>query len=52
MKRAYEQALLGFNKEEIPKTGDEILIDNYSIEILHATSSKIEKVVLKKTDEE
>jgi CBS domain containing-hemolysin-like protein len=44
--------LIVFNKEEIPKTGDKILIDNYSIEILYATSSKIEKVVLKKIDEE
>ena len=44
--------LIVFNKEEIPKTGDKILIDKYSIEILHATSSKIEKVVLKKIDEQ
>ncbi|MDB2366193.1 hemolysin family protein [Flavobacteriaceae bacterium] len=44
--------LIVFNKEEIPKIGDKILIDKYSIEILHATSSKIEKVVLKKIDQE
>ena len=40
--------LIVFNKEEIPKIGDIIMIGLYSIEILHATSSKIEKVVLKK----
>ena len=44
--------LIVFNKEEIPRIGDEILIDNYSIEILHATSSKIEKVIVKKIDQE
>ena len=44
--------LIVFNKEEIPRIGDEILIDNYSIEILLATSSKIEKVVVKKIDQE
>ena len=44
--------LIVFNKEEIPKTGDKILIDKYSIEILHATSSKIEKVLLKKIGQE
>ena len=42
--------LIVFNKEEIPKIGDIIIIGSYSIEILHATSSKIEKVVLKKID--
>ena len=31
---------------------DEILIDDYTIEILLATSSKIEKVVLKKSEQE
>ena len=41
-----------FNKEEIPRVGDEILIDDYSIEILLASSSKIEKVVLKKIAQE
>ena len=40
--------LIVFNKEEIPRVGDKILIDGYSIEILHASSSKIEKVILKK----
>ena len=40
--------LIVFNKEEIPKIGDEILINGYSIKILHASSSKIEKVILKK----
>ena len=44
--------LIVFNKEEIPKIGDIIMIGLYSIEILHATSSKIEKVVLKKIDEQ
>jgi CBS domain containing-hemolysin-like protein len=44
--------LIVFNKEEIPKIGDEIFIDDYTIEILLATSSKIEKVVLKKSDQE
>jgi CBS domain containing-hemolysin-like protein len=44
--------LIVFNKEEIPRIGDEILIDNYSIEILLATSSKIEKVVVKKIAQE
>ena len=44
--------LIVFNKEEIPRIGDEILINDYSIEILHATSSKIEKVLLKKIDQE
>jgi len=39
-------------KAQIISIGDEILIDNYSIEILHATSSKIEKVVVKKIDQE
>jgi len=44
--------LIVFNKEEIPRIGDKILINNYSIEILLATSSKIEKVVVKKIDQE
>jgi CBS domain containing-hemolysin-like protein len=44
--------LIVFNKEEIPRVGDEILIDDYSIEILLASSSKIEKVVLKKIAQE
>ncbi len=40
--------LIVFNKEEIPNTDDEIIIDKYSIKITEATSSKIEKVLLKK----
>ena len=44
--------LIVFNKEEIPKVGEEIIINGYSIQILHASSSKIEKVVLKKTHQE
>jgi len=44
--------LIVFNKEEIPKVGDEIKINGYTIQILHASSSKIEKVVLKKTHQE
>ena len=44
--------LIVFNKEEIPKIGDKILINKYSIEILHASSSKIEKVLLKKIGQE
>ena len=44
--------LIVFNKEEIPKVGDEVLIDRYSIQIIHASSSKIEKVVLKKNHQE
>ena len=40
--------LIVFNKEEIPQVGDEVLINGYSIQIIHASSSKIEKVILKK----
>ena len=40
--------LIVFNKEEIPKVGDEVQINGYSIQIIHASSSKIEKVILKK----
>ena len=40
--------LIVFNKEEIPDIDDEIIIDKYSIKIIEATSSKIEKVLLKK----
>ena len=40
--------LIVFNKEEIPDIDDEIIIDKYSITITEATSSKIEKVLLKK----
>ena len=40
--------LIVFNKEEIPDIDDEIIIDKYSIKIIEASSSKIEKVVLKK----
>jgi CBS domain containing-hemolysin-like protein len=44
--------LIVFNKEEIPKVGEEIIISEYSIQILHASSSKIEKVILKKINQE
>ena len=44
--------LIVFNKEEIPKVGEEIIINGYSIQILHASSSKIEKVILKKINQE
>ncbi len=44
--------LIVFNKEEIPKVGDEVIIDRYSIQIIHASSSKIEKVILKKNHQE
>ena len=40
--------LIVFNKEEIPNIDDEIIIDKYSVKITEATSSKIEKVLLKK----
>ena len=40
--------LIVFNKEEIPNIDDEIIIDKYTIKIIEATSSKIEKVLLKK----
>jgi CBS domain containing-hemolysin-like protein len=40
--------LIVFNKEEIPDIDDEIIIDKYSIKIIEASSSKIEKVLLKK----
>ena len=44
--------LIVFNKEEIPKVGEEIIMSGYSIQILHASSSKIEKVILKKINQE
>ena len=44
--------LIVFNKEEIPRVGEEIIIDGYSIQIIHASSSKIEKVILKKIVQE
>ncbi len=44
--------LIVFNKEEIPNVGEEIIINGYSIQILHASSSKIEKVILKKINQE
>ena len=40
--------LIVFNVEEIPKVDDEIKIGQYSIKIIEASSSKIEKVLLKK----
>lgn len=42
--------ILSFN-ESIPKTGDEIKIENFTLRILDATSSKIELVELTKEDE-
>ena len=44
--------LIVFNKEEIPTVGEEVIISGYSIQILHASSSKIEKVILKKINQE
>ena len=44
--------LIVFNKEEIPRVGEEVIISGYSIQILHASSSKIEKVILKKINQE
>ena len=43
--------LIVFNKEEIPNIDDEIIIDKYSIKITEATSSKIEKVLLRFGDQ-
>ena len=42
--------LIVFYEEQIPKIEDEIKIDKYIIKILDATSSKIERVLLKKID--
>ena len=42
--------LIVFYEEQIPKIEDEIKIDKYIIKILDATSSKIERVLVKKTD--
>jgi len=42
--------LIVFNEEQIPKIEDEIKIDKYIIKILDATSSKIERVLVKKID--
>ena len=44
--------LIVFNQEQIPKIEDEILIDEYLIKITEASSSKIEKVILKKNIQE
>ena len=44
--------LIVFNVEEIPKVDDEIEIGKYSIKIIEASSSKIEKVLLKKIEQE
>ena len=44
--------LIVFNVEEIPKVDDEIKIGQYSIKIIEASSSKIEKVLLKKIEQE
>ena len=40
--------LIVFYEEQIPKIEDEIKIDKYIIKILDATSSKIERVLVKK----
>ena len=42
--------LIVFYEEQIPKIEDEIKIDKYIIKILDATSSKIERVLVKKID--
>ncbi len=42
--------LIVFNEEQIPKIEDEIKIDKYLIKILDASSSKIERVLVKKID--
>ena len=39
-----------FDEEYIPNVDDEIKVGEYSIKIIEATSSKIEKVLLKKID--
>ena len=44
--------LIVFIVEEIPKVDDEIKIGQYSIKIIEASSSKIEKVLLKKIEQE
>jgi len=42
--------LIVFNEEYIPNVDDEIKVGEYSIKIIEATSSKIEKVLLKKIE--
>ena len=42
--------LIVFNEEQIPNIDDEIQIDKYLIKILDASSSKIERVLVKKID--
>lgn len=42
--------LIVFNEENIPKVDEEIIVGEYSIRIIEASSSKIEKVLLKKID--
>lgn len=42
--------LIVFNEENIPKVDEEIIVGEYSIRIIEASSSKIEKVLLKKVD--
>ena len=44
--------LIVFNEENIPKVDEEIIVGEYSIRIIEASSSKIEKVLLKKIDQE
>ena len=48
----FRSGLIVFNVEEIPKVDDEIKIGQYSIKIIEASSSKIEKVLLKKSEQE
>ena len=43
--------LIVFNKEEIPKVGDEIILNDCIIKITQASVTKVERVVLKKTDQ-
>tara|TARA_B100000575_G_scaffold294336_1_gene309585 strand:+ start:4167 stop:5417 length:1251 start_codon:yes stop_codon:yes gene_type:complete len=43
--------LIVFNKEEIPKVGDEIKVNDYIIQITQASVTKVERVVLKKTNQ-
>ena len=42
--------LIVFNEENIPKVDEEIIVGEYSIRIIEASSSKIQKVLLKKID--
>jgi len=42
--------LIVFNEENIPKVDEEVIVGEYSIRIIEASSSKIQKVLLKKID--